>query len=86
MINISPRQLQVFVQIALHGSVRAAAERLYLTQPAASMALAEMERQLDAPVFARERGTTSPECARSRTAAAGAGAAGAARRIRPSRR
>jgi DNA-binding transcriptional LysR family regulator len=56
MINISPRQLEVFVQIALHGSVRAAAEQLHLTQPAASMALAEMERQLDAPVFARERG------------------------------
>jgi DNA-binding transcriptional LysR family regulator len=56
MINISPRQLEVFVQIALLGSVRAAAERLYLTQPAASMALAEMERQLGTPVFARERG------------------------------
>lgn len=56
MINISPRQLDVFVQIALLGSVRAAAERLHLTQPAASMALAEMERQLDAPVFDRERG------------------------------
>lgn len=56
MINISPRQLEVFVQIAQHGSVRAAAERLHLTQPAASMALAEMERQLEAPVFARERG------------------------------
>jgi DNA-binding transcriptional LysR family regulator len=56
MINISPRQLEVFVQIALHGSVRVAAERLHLTQPAASMALAEMERQLDAAVFARERG------------------------------
>jgi DNA-binding transcriptional LysR family regulator len=56
MINISPRQLQVFVQVALHGSVRIAAGHLHLTQPAASMALAEMERQLDAPVFARERG------------------------------
>ena len=56
MINISPRQLQVFVQIAMHGSVRAAAERLHLTQPAASMALAQMERQLGAPLFARERG------------------------------
>ncbi|HEX7733009.1 MAG TPA: LysR family transcriptional regulator, partial [Rhodanobacter sp.] len=56
MNNISPRQLEVFVQIALLGSVRAAAERLYLTQPAASMALAELERQLDAPLFARERG------------------------------
>jgi len=56
MINISPRQLDVFVQVALHGSVRIAAERLHLTQPAASMALAEMERQLGSPVFARERG------------------------------
>lgn len=55
-MNISHRQLDVFVQIALHGSVRAAAERLHLTQPAASMALAEMERQLDATVFDRERG------------------------------
>jgi len=56
MINISPRQLEVFVQVALLGSVRAAADRLHLTQPAASMALAEMERQLGMPVFARERG------------------------------
>ncbi len=56
MINISPRQLEVFAQVALLGSVRAAAERLHLTQPAASMALAEMERQLDEQVFDRERG------------------------------
>jgi DNA-binding transcriptional LysR family regulator len=56
MLNVSLRQLEVFVQIALHGSVRAAADRLHLTQPAASMALAEMEKQLDAPVFDRERG------------------------------
>lgn len=56
MINISPRQLEVFVNVALHGSVRHAAEHLHMTQPAASMALAEMERQLDAPVFTRERG------------------------------
>ncbi|MEP6898619.1 MAG: LysR family transcriptional regulator [Rhodanobacter sp.] len=56
MINISPRQLQIFVQVALHGSVRIAAGLLHLTQPAASMALAEMERQLGVPVFARERG------------------------------
>jgi len=56
MINISPRQLDVFVQIAVLGSVRAAAGHLHLSQPAASMALAEMERQLDAPLFDRERG------------------------------
>ncbi len=56
MTNISPRQLEVFVQVALQGSVRAAADALYLTQPAASMALAQMEHQLGTPVFARERG------------------------------
>lgn len=56
MINISPRQLEVFVAIAAEGSARAAAERLHLTQPAASMALSELERHLDAPLFARERG------------------------------
>lgn len=56
MINISPRQLQVFVQVATLGSVRAAAEYLHLTQPAASMALRDMEHQLGAPVFDRERG------------------------------
>lgn len=56
MQNISPRQLEVFVGIADAGSVRVAAERLHLTQPAASMALAELERHLDAPLFARDRG------------------------------
>jgi DNA-binding transcriptional LysR family regulator len=56
MLHISPRQLEVFVQTALHGSLRAAADALHLTQPAASMALAELERLLGSAVFARERG------------------------------
>jgi len=56
MHAISPRQLEVFVAVATAGSVRAASERLFLSQPAASMALAELERQIGAPVFARERG------------------------------
>lgn len=56
MINISPRQLEVFVQVATLGSVRAAAERLHLTQPAASMALRGMEHQLGAALFDRTRG------------------------------
>lgn len=55
MIAISPRQLEVFVAIALSGSVRAAAEQLHLTQPAASMALSEMERLLGAPLFERHQ-------------------------------
>lgn len=56
MINVSPRQLQVFVQVVASGSLRGAAEALHLTQPAASMALADMERLLGAPLFDRERG------------------------------
>lgn len=56
MISISPRQLEVFVHVATLGSVRAAAGRLHLTQPAASMALRDMEHQLGVPVFERERG------------------------------
>lgn len=53
MPSVSPRQLEVFVAIAATGSVRAAAEQLHLSQPAASMAVAEMERLLGAPVFDR---------------------------------
>lgn len=56
MISYTPRQLQVFIAVATHGSVRQAAEALHLTQPALSMALAELERQLDVPLFDRERG------------------------------
>ena len=56
MLPISPRQLQVFVQVVAGGSLRAAADALHMTQPAASMALAEMEKQLGAPLFDRERG------------------------------
>ncbi len=56
MIGITPRQLEAFDAIATAGTVRAAAEQLHLTQPAVSMALAELERQLDTPLFDRERG------------------------------
>lgn len=55
MIAISPRQLEVFGTIAAVGSVRAAADQLGLTQPAASMALAELERLLGAPLFDRHQ-------------------------------
>jgi len=42
------------VAIAADGSARAAAQRLHLTQPAASMALSELERHLGVALFARE--------------------------------
>lgn len=56
MIGISIRQLEVFVAVASAGSVRAAATRLSVTQPAVSMALSELERQIGAPLFDRIRG------------------------------
>lgn len=56
MLGITLRQLEAFVHIAATGTVHAAAQRLHLTQPALSMALAELERQLDTPLFNRERG------------------------------
>ena len=55
MIGISPRQLEVFAAVATHGSVRVAAEQLHLTQPAASMALAGLERRLDVVLFDRSQ-------------------------------
>lgn len=56
MIGISIRQLDAFVAVAATGSIKAAAERLYLTQPAVSMSLADLERQLETPLFDRTRG------------------------------
>lgn len=56
MISFSPKQLEVFVAITLQGSVKAAAKVLHLTQPAASMALAELEKQLGSPLFDRDKG------------------------------
>lgn len=53
MINTSPRQLEVFVTIAATGSVRAAADAVHLSQPAVSMALAELERLLGRRLFDR---------------------------------
>jgi DNA-binding transcriptional LysR family regulator len=56
MNGLSIRQLQVFVAIAGGDTVSAAAARLHLTQPAASMALAEMERLLGGTLFDRGGG------------------------------
>lgn len=56
MIPFSIRHLEVFVAVATTGTVKAAAESLFITQPAASMALAELERQIEAPLFDRLRG------------------------------
>ncbi len=52
---ITLRQLQIFARIANRQSVTQASEDLQLTQSAVSMALAELERYSDGPLFHRER-------------------------------
>ncbi len=53
MIGVSPRQLEIFVAVAVAGSVRGAAGQLHLSQPAVSMGLSELERLLGRRVFDR---------------------------------
>ena len=52
-MKITLRQLEIFVVIASRGHVTRAAETVAMTQSAASMALAELEQQLAAPLFDR---------------------------------
>lgn len=53
-MNISLRQLSVFVSIARHGSVTLAADALYMTKGAVSQTLAELENQLGVRLFDRQ--------------------------------
>lgn len=52
-MNLTLRQLEVFCAIAQYGNVSRAAAEVSVTQSAASMALAELERQLDSHLFDR---------------------------------
>lgn len=52
-MKITLRQLEIFAAVALHGQVTRAAEAVAMTQSAASMALADLERQLGRPLFDR---------------------------------
>ncbi len=53
-MNITFRQLRVFVEVAQQGSVTAAAQALHLTPPAVSMQIKEIESQVGMPLFDRE--------------------------------
>ncbi|MEZ5543545.1 MAG: LysR family transcriptional regulator [Pseudomonadota bacterium] len=50
-MNITLRQLQVFEAVARHLNFTRAAEELFLTQPAVSMQIKQLEEQLGQPVF-----------------------------------
>ena len=52
-MHITLRQLQVFRAIATLGQVQLAARQLYLSQPATSMALSELEKHLSSQLFDR---------------------------------
>src|ERR1700730_389628 len=48
-------QLEMFVAVVEEGSVRAAAERVFRSQPAVSIAVSELEREFEAPLFDRSK-------------------------------
>lgn len=51
---MTPHQLRTFVSVADTGSVREAAERLYVSQPAVSSVLAGLQAELGVPLVERE--------------------------------
>lgn len=55
MTNLTLRQLQYFLAAVDHGSVTAAAEASYISQAAASMALAHLERSVGADLLIHQR-------------------------------
>lgn len=57
--RIKLRHLQAFAEIARAGSLKAAADRLNLTQPAMSRTLSDLERALGQTVMTRDRGGIS---------------------------
>jgi LysR family transcriptional regulator, low CO2-responsive transcriptional regulator len=52
-MNITLRQLQIFESVAQHLSYTRAAEVLYLTQPAVSMQIKQLESEVAMPLFER---------------------------------
>jgi len=53
-MNITLKQLQVFICISQEKTITAAAEKLFLSKPAVSMSLSELEKQLGNPLFERK--------------------------------
>ena len=48
-------QLKILQTISLEGSFRKAAEKLYISQPAVSLQLQSLEKQLNVPIFYRDK-------------------------------
>ena len=56
MLSVTLRQLEYATAVAAHGGVTAAAEALHVSQPALSVALAQLETVLGKPLFLRRGG------------------------------
>ncbi|MGB8812340.1 MAG: LysR family transcriptional regulator [Paracoccaceae bacterium] len=56
MLSITLRQLEYATAIARHGSVTLAANALHVSQPALSVAVAQLEHHLGKPLFLRRAG------------------------------
>ena len=48
-------QLKILHAISQEGSFKKAAERLYISQPAVSLQVQNLERQLNVPIFYRDK-------------------------------
>lgn len=53
MLNVSIRQLRVFVAAAKHGSFARAAEEMHISPPAVSMQISDLEASVGLPLFDR---------------------------------
>lgn len=59
MVDLTFRQLEVFVQVVESGSFRGSAEQLGISQVSISAHMKALEAQLGAPLFQRRRGSTA---------------------------
>lgn len=65
-LNVKLHQLQSFVEVARHGSIRAASRMLGLSQPALTKSIQELEAGLGTRLFQRHRqGMTLTDCGES---------------------
>jgi len=54
MINISSRQLRIFVSAAKHKNFTRAAEEIHISPPAISMQMKEIESLVDVELFIKD--------------------------------
>ena len=69
MFHVTLRQLQVFEAVARHFSHSRAAQELYLSQPAISMQIKQLEQSVGLPLFDQVGQADLPDRRRARDVA-----------------